>query len=115
MPRTAVLLAAYWLVFMASLAFPLVAVFLVPAFEDVFRSFGPDLPLLTRALVEYRLALCAWPPITLAAAVFISVDGMSGRIHSAYKHGLWVLMAALLCSAFIVALAMYLPIIAMGS
>jgi uncharacterized membrane protein YhdT len=39
----------------------------VPQFEDVFRNFGAELPLLTRLFVEARYAFFCLPLIVLAA------------------------------------------------
>jgi type II secretory pathway component PulF len=110
-PRSQVLFIAYWVMFIASLTFPVCAVYVIPAFMDVFEAFGADLPPLTQLIVNYRFALFVLPFVALVPAVLISFGGMhKQRIHVAYKAGFVLLLLALCCLAFTVVLAMYLPI-----
>lgn len=114
-PRSRALLTGYWLMFVASFASPITAVFVIPVFREVFKSFGTDLPFLTQAVLDYRLTLFAWPLIALVPAFLFSLDRVYAQgVHAIYKTGFVALLVAFVCSAFTVVLAMYLPIFTLG-
>ena len=115
-PRSSVLLAAYWLTFiMSSLFFPAFAVGAIPAFEEVFLSFGSDLPFLTRAVINCRFALFLLPLIAATPAVLLSLSRTFERnVYKKYKQGLLALLLALCGIAAVLIVAMYLPILNLG-
>lgn len=47
-----------------------VPMLVVPAFEEVFKSFGADLPLLTLAVLRYHPATWFLPMLVIAARLF---------------------------------------------
>ena len=81
-----------------------IAIFVVPQFNDVFRDFGADLPLLTRVLIAPWVG-GLWPLLVL-------IDGL--RLRMSGRGGLagYLVRAVLGTAALIMlyTLAMYLPI-----
>ena len=71
--RSPALLIGYWAVFAAAVTFPVLATVSIPAFQDLFQSFGADLPTLTRAVINYQFALFIFPLIALILAILISM------------------------------------------
>jgi hypothetical protein len=110
--RSTTLLTGYWIAFAvaAILAF-FGAVLLIPAFQDLYPSFGADLPSLTLAVIKYRFALFVFPLIVLIPAVLVSIDRtIEKHTYTNYKISLAVFLVSL-CVAFVsVAVALYLPI-----
>ena len=113
--RSTVLLAGYWVVFAAAVVFAVLAAVSIPAFRELFQSFGADLPELTLAVINYRFALFALPLIVLIPSILVSMERtIEKHTYTNYKIGLAVFLVAL-CVVFVtVAVALYLPIFRLG-
>ncbi len=90
--------------FVFSLIFALVPIFVVPSFQTVFASFGADLPLITRILVEHPYVFFLIPILVLIVGFF-----------SPYKHrrAFWACIIGTTSWVWATALlvfAMYFPI-----
>ena len=96
----------------------LLAVFMflfIGAFQQVFASFGADLPVPTRAVAQGRAAWFALPPLALA----LGLMGWFRKPPAAeFRRGIIRMLVTLLVGALILASAatycLYLPIFAMG-
>jgi hypothetical protein len=113
--RSPALLVAYWLMFMASFALPIMAVFVIPVFAEVFQSFGTELSFFTLLVIRYRFALFAWPLIAFVPALMFSLSRVHGiRAYANYKTILVVFLGATVCSIVAMIVAMYLPNFSLG-
>ena len=98
----------------ASIALSLLMAFALPAFEDVYRSFGADLPVPTKALVQWRYSLL------LPSAVAIGLWLFRGRSASRGQLCTWVRTSFFFLGLFSASLlvfaiwALYLPIFKIG-
>jgi hypothetical protein len=81
----------------------------VPGFEDVFQSFGADLPLLTSLSLKFYPALLALPLLVLA--VWLAWPRKEQRGLVALVTG----AASFVAVPLLVAAVMYLPILRLGS
>ena len=114
-PRSRALLAAYWLVFIISLVFAVLAVASLPSFEAVYQAFGVVLPRLTVAVVNYGYVLLVLPLIMLIPAILVSAQRTFTReVHTNCKWGIFLLLAVLFSVIAIFVKAIYLPIICLG-
>lgn len=81
----------------------------VPGFQDVFQSFGGDLPIVTSLALQFYPALLALPLLVLAVWFAWPQKEKRGRV--AFVMGAAILVAVpLLLTA-----VMYLPIMQLGS
>ena len=80
----------------------------VPAFSDVFKSFGANLPLPTELILRFYPALLALPVVVLLAWAFWPTRKQRGVAALATAAAVSIAVPLLL------ALVMYLPIIALG-
>jgi type II secretory pathway component PulF len=81
----------------------------IPKFKDVFQSFGGDLPLVTSLALQFYPALLALPLLVLA--VWFAWPRKEKRGLVAFVVG----TASLVVVPLLVAAAMYLPIMQLGS
>lgn len=94
--------------FLAAIAIAAGVNLIVPEFEDVFRNFGAELPLLTRLFVEARYAFFGLPLIVLAAFAWTPRRTPPGN-----ERGIVALVIGLGLGVVLLPLcliAMYLPI-----
>lgn len=113
--RSTALLTGYWLVFAAALVFAIIAALSIPAFQELFQSFGADLPELTLVVINYRFALFALPLFALILAILLSQKKtIAKHAYRNFKIGLAVFVL-LLCATFVTAaVALYLPVFQLG-
>lgn len=87
--------------------------FIVPHFEDVFRNFGAELPLLTRLFVEARYAFFGLPLIVLAAWAWTPRRTPPGNERGIVALVIGVGLGVVLLPLCLI--AMYLPIFQLGA
>lgn len=110
-PRSRALLIGYWLLFTIAATLSLLAQIVIPAFDGIFRSFGSDLPALTRNVVDFRLLLLALPGLAFFPALFFSLERIPQRqTHRAFMAGFATLLTIIFSVCVVVVIAMYLPI-----
>ena len=86
---------------------------IVPQFEDVFRNFGADLPLLSRVFVEGRAFLWVLPLLVSIVAVLVRP-----RSDGDMRPGIVALLTGLVIGIGLpmaCMLAMYLPIFGLAA
>lgn len=85
----------------------------VPQFEDVFRNFGTELPLLTRLFVEARYAFFGLPLIVLAVWALTPRRTPPGNERGIVALVVGIGMGMILLPLCLI--AMYLPIFRLAS
>ena len=110
--------AVVWWGISSLLAFALVAavaIFVVPAFGDLLSSFGADLPLPTRIVLQWsRLSL-----MLPAMAAVLLIDAMRrSALSTEYRHGIiWIFVGSIVLAVVLIVCAiyaLYLPVFKMG-
>jgi type II secretory pathway component PulF len=115
-PRSLALLISSWVVFAAQIAGASVATIMTARFEEVFFSFGAEIPALTIAFLKGRLLWWVFPAIALAAALLITLKtSYSKKRQRLYAWGLAALLIISFITASVGIIAMYLPIFNLGN
>jgi type II secretory pathway component PulF len=85
---------------------PIITVFVVPQFKEVFENFGAELPWLTRVVTSSPWIGMLWPAV-------VALDGWRVRSRAGGGGTLWYVLRWILGSLCVVpffVVAMYLPI-----
>ena len=115
-PRSLRMLGGYWVLFIFTLAFAVFTLTAIPRFEDIFRSFGADLPSLTLLVFKGRLMVFFPALMVLLPALLLSRrEVLQKHERRNYLVCFVALLVGFLTFCAIVVTAMYLPILAMGS
>jgi type II secretory pathway component PulF len=115
-PRSQALLISSWVVLVAQIAGASVATIMTTHFEEVFSSFGGEIPALTIAFLKGRLLWWVFPAIALATALMITMKtSYPKKRQGMYAWWLAALLIASLITASVGIIAMYLPVFTLGN
>lgn len=114
-PRSKKAFIGYCIMFLASLVFCVGAQFAIPAFEDLFSSFGADLPWLTSAVVSYKWLLLILPVyLSVMTIILLTHPTVKNESNKIFNIMFMIDLLTLLSIIGLVIYALYLPVFNMG-